>query len=413
MKRLHLSPELRESGPLTKMLEIQNAIAWQLLRAVTPGMGVSRENFLAASPEIRLDAFENYIRGVVAGSRVEKVRYFHEAIRLSPSYTQAIFELAKTYFANREYESAASWFGRVPRTEAVAREANFHLGLSAYYVGQYERAASAFNFVLSRLPLTEVYNNLGVVESRRGRKVAAVEHFQKAVQADPSDPDYHFNLAVALYRNGEQANAARQLQETLRLRPTDAESKALLDALRAPSSASSRSNEAAPTHVKTPLERIKRNYDETSFRQLALEIQKTTEERLAKAPPREHAAYHVEHGRELLTKGFVVEATQELREAVVLDPTNAGAHVGLALALEQANDMAAARSEARTAIQLQPAVEAYLVLARLDLRDNNAKSASDSVERALAMEPANPAGLNLRRTVAAMLAQKAQPLQPQ
>jgi tetratricopeptide (TPR) repeat protein len=402
MNRLHLSPELRESGSLPKVLEVQNALAWQLLRSLEPGTPISREDFLASSPGIRLDAFENYIRGVVAGTRVDKVRHLREAVRLSPSYTQAMFELGRTYFANREYESAAAWFARVPKTEAAAREANFYVGLSAYYLGQYERAASAFHFLLSRFPLTEVYNNLGVVESRRGRKAPAVECFQRAVQADSNDPDYRFNLGVALYRNADYANAARHLQRALKLRPSDAESKALLDLLaNGPAG-------AANAGTKVPLERIKRNYDETSFRQLALEIKRTTEERLAKAPPQEHAAYHLEHGRELLRQGFVLEALQELRESVVLDPANANVHAGLATALEQNQELAGARAEARTALRLQPTVEAYLVLARLDLRDNNVAAASDSVQRALALEPANAAALAIQRTVAARLAEKTQ-----
>jgi Flp pilus assembly protein TadD/TolB-like protein len=402
MKRLHLSREVRQSGPLPKLLEIQNSLAWDLLRLVRPGSEMSREAFLASSPSIRLDAFENYIRGTMASTRQDKVRYFREAARLNPSYTLAIFQLGKTYFAEREYESAASWFARVPRQEAVAREANFFLGLSAYYAGQFERAAAAFSFLASRLPLTEVYNNWGVVESRRGRR-DAVEHFTKATQADPSDADYHFNLGVALYRHGDPGHATHQLREALRLRPSDAEAKSLLEAISSTAGANRHPDAAA---LRIPLERIKRNYDETSFRQLALEIQNATELRLSKTDPHTHAAYHVEHGRQLLGQGFASEATQEFREAIWLDPTNAGAHSGLAVALEQSNDAATARSEARAAIGLHPTAEAYLVLARLDLRDNNYQAAADNLNQALTLEPANAVAQNLRQTVAAKLVPK-------
>ena len=46
---------------------------------------------------------------------------------------------------------------------AVAREANFYLGLAAYAHGDFAKSESAFQFVAARLPLAEVYNNLGVV----------------------------------------------------------------------------------------------------------------------------------------------------------------------------------------------------------------------------------------------------------
>ena len=47
--------------------------------------------------------------------------------------------------------------------------------------------------------------------------------------ADPSDPDYRFNLAVALYKSGDNAGAAQQLREELQRRPNDSEAKSLLE----------------------------------------------------------------------------------------------------------------------------------------------------------------------------------------
>ncbi len=89
------------------------------------------------------------------------------------------------------------WFGRVPKTDPAAGEANFLLGMSEFYRGNFDKAFAAFSFLSTRLPLTEVYNNLGVVEARRGQRASAVEYFSKASNADPNDGDYRFNLAVA------------------------------------------------------------------------------------------------------------------------------------------------------------------------------------------------------------------------
>ena len=75
--------------------------------------------------------------------------------------------------------------------------------MAEFYLGSYDKAYAAFNYLATRLPLTEVYNNLGVVEARRGHLPAAVEYFSKAVEADPNDSDYRFNLSVALYGKGD------------------------------------------------------------------------------------------------------------------------------------------------------------------------------------------------------------------
>jgi Tfp pilus assembly protein PilF len=149
-----------------------------------------------------------------------------------------------------------------------------------------------------------------------------------------------------------------------------------------------------------PLQRIKRNYDETSFQQLALEIQNATELRLAKTDPHTHAEFHVTRGREYLAQGFKAEAEKDFREAVQLDPANAAAHLGLARALEDAND-ASARAEAQAALRLHPiSTEALLVLARLHLKANQTQAAEENVDRVLVLEPNNAAAQALKRTIA-------------
>ena len=129
----------------------------------------------------------------------------------------------------------------------------------------------------ARVPLTEVYNNIGVVDARRGRRTEAVEYFSKAVAADPSDADYHFNLALALFKSGDNAGAARQLREELQLKPSDSEAKALLDLLNrgvtmASVTSASASGGPAASQPRIPIERIKRNYDEASYRQIEMQI---------------------------------------------------------------------------------------------------------------------------------------------
>ena len=150
-----------------------------------------------------------------------------------------------------------------------------------------------------------------------------------------------------------------------------------------------------------PLERIKRNYDESTFRQLAMEIENANEARLVKADPASHAGFHVQHGQELLQEGLTGEAEKQFREAVVLQPTSAEAHAGLAQVLEASQDSAGARNEARMSLKLQPTADAYLVLARLDVAEGKAASARQNVDHALALDPANAVAAALKRDIAA------------
>ena len=376
MEALHLSPDQVESGPLNQFTVIQTALAWDVLRQMRPKFSEPRQGFLLRAPAIRLDAFENFIRGVVAGASADKIKYLKAAVAIDPDYAQAILLLAKTYYAAHNYESAVLWFAKLPSGDDAFSEASFLLGLSEYHLGHFEKAEAAFKATLERVPLTEVLNNIGVAESRRSHREGA-NYFQKTVEADPSDPDYHFNLAVALYRKGDIPGAQRQLRETLGLRPGDTEARQFQESL------------AASPATPAPLTRIKSNYDESSYRQLSVELQNAIDESIGKAKPSAQAALHLERARELLANGAASEAESQFRESLNQEPANPAALSGLAHALLLENKFPEARRQAAASLNLQPGAEAYLVLARADLHDHDRAGAEQNLQKALALEPAS------------------------
>ena len=408
MKKLHLYPGVESSGPLANLIDLQTMLAWEVLQQMPGHSAITRDQFLKAVPPVRLDAFENYIRGTMATSYQQRIHYFHEALKLNPNYTVAMLQLGKTYFDNHEYESASVWFARIPKTDSAIGEASFLLGLSEFYRGNFDKAFAAFNYLSTRVPLTELYNNMGVAEARRGRRPQAVEYFTKAANADPNDADYHFNLAVALFKNGDSAAASRQLKDELQQRPSDGEAKALLDMINRgvqpppPTPPVVAGNALLPpSQLHLPMERIKRNYDEASYRQLQMQIHNFEEARLATMDRTKQAAYHVEQGKELLAKNVSDQAEVEFRAAIAADSGNVAAHAQLAGLLEKKGDVAGARAEAQTSIRLKPNVDGLLVMARLDLKQNQTQLASSEVGRALALEPGNATALTLKRDIAA------------
>jgi len=407
MKKLHLYPPVESSGPLANLIDLQTMLAWEVLQEMPVHPATTRDQFLKAVPPVRLDAFENYIRGILATSYQQRVHYFHEALKLNPNYTLAMLQLGRTYFDNHEYESASVWFARIPKTDPAIGEASFLLGLSEFYRGNFDKALAAFNYLSTRVPLTELYNNMGVAEARRGRRAQAVEYFSRAVNADPYDADYRFNLAVALFKNGDSAGASRQLKDELQQRPNDGEAKTLLDMINRgvpppqPSPGAGAGNALLPPNqLHLPMERIKRNYDEASYRQIEMQIHNFEEARLATMDRNKQAAYHVESGKELLAKNIPDQAEAEFRAAIGADSSNVVAHAQLAMLLEKKGDVTGARAEAQTSVRLKPNVDGLLVLARLDLKQNQVQLAAGEVNRALALEPGNATALALKRDIA-------------
>jgi tetratricopeptide (TPR) repeat protein len=407
MRAQKLSPANTESATLADLASLQSALAWDLLKLIRSDFSVPKDKYMASVPALRSDAMESYIRGVLAATAAEKVQNYRNATRLSPAFSRAWLELGKAQYALHNYDLAMAALEQVPHSSPVSREASFYLGLSAYSRGDFAKSESAFESLAVRLPLAEVYNNLGVVAARRGQKKAA-EYFVRAVHNDPSDADYHFNLGVTLLQAGDRSGAAREFRATIEHRPDDAEAKTLLDSL------NSTAGGIVPSSaiVKMPPERIKRNYDEDAFRQVNTQIGNWAEQRFSRSDARAHASFHIELGKELLAHGFAAEAEAEFRHAAAVDPSSPAPLIALAEDYDARGDSLQSRSQAEAALRLRESADAYLLLARLDLKENKTEAAARSIERALQLEPANSAGQDLRRTLAAQLAKRAQPLSP-
>ena len=414
---LHMSAPLQEEADITHLLDVLNSLAWGLAKQIDPRFAVARSTFVAAGAGLRMDAFENYIRGLVEADPAEQTRHLKESVRLDPTFSPALLALGKAYFANQEYELAATTLGRLTRNDPNAREADFDRGLAYFFLGSYIKAEDAFAFVSKQLPLPEVVNNQGVAASRRG--LDATSYFQQAVAADPNDPDYQFNLALALSHKKDVPGALRAIAQTVRLRPQDTEAQAFQATLRAEPAhaaaaaastpASGRVNAAfdpAAAAENAPLERIKRTFNEASFRQAAFEMEQMDEERMNTLPPEKRAAALTEAGMRFFDQGLILEAEREFQAALDAQSDNAEAHAGLALVREREGDTKGAREQAAESLKAGSNVTAYLVLARLDLQANLKPAAATDVASALKLEPQNATARGLKQ----QLESKGQPV---
>jgi tetratricopeptide (TPR) repeat protein len=407
MRGQRLSTAVVESAPLSDLATLQSRLAWDLLRLIRSDFAVAKDKYVAGVAPARLDALENYVRGILAATLDERAQRYREAVRLKPDYDQAWLELGKTYYEQHNFEAAITALGQVQHSSDGAREASFYLGLAAYSIGDLARAENAFQFVAGRLPLAEVYNDLGVVAGERGQK-KATDYFEKAIQNDPSDADYHFNLGAALLQFGDRAGAARELRKALEERPNDTEAKSVLDSVLPPAG----TIVAASAVVKAPAGRLKRTYEEDAFRQMTTQMAGWAEERFSRSDAHTHAHFHVELGHELLAHGFTREAEAEFRHAAAVDPTSSGPLIGLAEDYDAQGNLPAARAEAEAALRLRESADNYVVLARIQWEENNVDAATQNVERALQLEPNSVSGQEMKRRLAAKSTTKGQADQP-
>ena len=97
----------------------------------------------------------------------------------------------------------------------------------------------------------------------------------------------------------------------------------------------------------------------------------------------------------------MLEAERLYQSALALDSKSAEAYAGLAEIRERTGDAQAARKEAVTSLELMPSVDAYLVLARLDLAAGHMDQVNYEMGEALKIDPASKPALDLQRQITA------------
>jgi len=82
---LMLLPSVRETGSLDSLIEMQSKLVWRLLSENDKAYRPTLAEFSKGQRPLRLDAFEHYIRGLLANDDEPRLRELREASRLEPA----------------------------------------------------------------------------------------------------------------------------------------------------------------------------------------------------------------------------------------------------------------------------------------------------------------------------------------
>jgi tetratricopeptide (TPR) repeat protein len=407
-----------EKGPLDALKKIQSRIAWRILTHFDSTFPYNQEEFYKQFGEVPLSAFENYVRGRRAVDSKSQLQYFLKAERIEPDYTNAIFQIGRIYFQQKDYATSQLWLRRITKNERHFHEATFYLGLDYYFMKNFEKAAAAFSSTLAELPLNEVYNNLAAALSRMGGSTQVVRNYQKAIEGDPGEADFYFNLGYYFWKSGDQAAAARYLRESLQLNSQDAEAAYLLasslETLKQADESShyfrlaSRLNPKAvnwkPSSLP-PLERVKLNYDALAFRELKATLDSLQEQKLKNRTPAEQISEHLRRGTEYFDELRNQDAAREFERALALDSNLSEAHCYLGRIHEREGELEKAIQEWKTSLRAANSAMAHTALAHLYYNLNRPKEAEQEIAAALALEPENREAIEIK----ALLLEKPSP----
>ena len=265
LKKLHEGPGFTEDGPLENLSQMETHLAWLILRRLAPASAPSEEAFLHDRAPVRVEAMENYVRGLMAPNGEQKTKFFTQAAKLDEHFSQPNFQLGRLAFARKDYKTAGQWLARVTKGDSHFLEAAFLRGICKYYDSDFGAAADQFRMVANEIPLNEVFNNLGAALSRKNDP-AATEHFNKALEGDQADPDYWFNVGYSLWKQGKFELAAANFRAVLDRSPSDQEATIMLGyclKMEGPRAGDPRSEGR---------ERLKTTFEDSAFRQLQAEL---------------------------------------------------------------------------------------------------------------------------------------------
>jgi tetratricopeptide (TPR) repeat protein len=385
--------EIVERGTLADLFAVVGKAARRIVRG---GADV------AASPAPSLQAFEQFVKGLVAEQPASQAAFLEAALKLEPGYERARLALWEVRTTQGEYAAALAAARAIPASSPSARQARFLAGVSLLSLRQYDEAFALFKDMQTAQPAATILNNLGVAQLHRNATPETgkpVYFFTKAAEMAPEEPAVLFNLGYAYAMDRDPQGAIYWLREALRRDPTDADAHYVLAfALDASGNAveagrerelaaqlsSAYADAAAKRELPRGLARVEQALESWRASSVDQAIATTTQR-----DQRELAQFHLDRGRRLYEAEQDREAMDELRRAIFLSPYEADAHLLLGRIHLRGGRPAEAVAALKISIWSRDSAAARTALADAYLRLKDLPNAKLHAQKAVALDPSS------------------------
>jgi tetratricopeptide (TPR) repeat protein len=415
MNPLALRPPMQESGPLESLMELHTRLLWRTLSSGNGPYALSLADFTKRQRPLRMDAFEQYARGLQSPDPQAKLAQLHEAARLEPEWLDPVFALGEAYFAKKDYNAALAWFFKIPKTYDRYAEALFFSGVCRLQLNHADLAEQDFrtlqetlkNTTANGADLPEVLNDLAIAQARQGKPAAAQASLRRAAELAPGEDDYSFNLGLLALESDDAGAAADYFREAAEREPDSAEDRALLilSLEKAGRNAEAdQEREAAKeafgpnglpviqlanssdkrNETLTRLTRIKTELDLSELRAEPLEAPADT---ASAAVANDTPATRVRRARQELAAGHLDAAEKEFRAVLAAEPANAAAHRGLGEIARRQGKMEDAVKELQASLATRDSAEVRTTLAKVYLDQKKPELARAEAEKAVKLAP--------------------------
>ena len=162
--------------------------------------------------------------------------YFRSKKNPQEAIAEKHVQNGEAHYEKREFHSAESEFNKALSLNRDHLRANLGKGKTLFARGEKEEAQKVFEHLgqIENLYETEnkhIFNEFGIELRKRKLLEEAIANYAKAIAIDPEDAVIFYNLGRAYYEQGEEMQAAVQLQKALTLRPDFQEAREFIRSL--------------------------------------------------------------------------------------------------------------------------------------------------------------------------------------
>lgn len=344
-----------------------------------------------------VDAFEDYVKGLVAASPEAQVRFLEASLTRAPNEPRTLLALWHARTAQGDHTRALDAAQKISATARESRTARFCAAQSLIALKRFEDAFKTLDALYKEGKSAAVSNALGVLQLRRGGSMQSgtpAYFFNRAVDESLGDPDIAFNLGYAYALSNDPTSAVYWLREAVRRAPADGAAHVVLSALLMTQQKTVEAKReldlakllgAVEGEAAAPTDRIARGLE-----RLQTDLYPSMAHQAMPAQDKEqNAAFYIERGRRLMDDVRDREAMEEFRRAIYVSPYTDVPHLLLGRVLQRTGRLTEAIGEFTLALWCQETADAHAALASAQLAAGKPEIARSEAQRALVLDPAN------------------------
>ena len=219
VKTLKLSGEMVANGSLSTLPQMENELAWLILRNNGFGKATSRRQFQERIRKVPNSAYAFYVESLNSPSDTEQIQLLRRAVQAHQDFPEAQFALGRLYFSRKDCATAMPHLLLGQNGTNRQTESDFMRSTCRVEQNEPLDAIEPLTQLAQSSRSFAVLNNLGVAYLRKGDTDQGLKYILEAQTLAPTDATAALNLALIYYVQGNHAASMAVLEPACSAHP--------------------------------------------------------------------------------------------------------------------------------------------------------------------------------------------------